>query len=462
MKPKIEALSLLMQGAIAMSRIERTGLRIDVPYLDQAIKDTKQRILDMEEGIRKTDEYKAWSKHYGSDMSFGSPAQLGHVIFDIMGHKRNPMMKGNDVDAFEHVQTPFVKDYFNIKRLDHALTTNLMGIKKEVVNGRVHPDFPLNFAVSYRGSSRNPNFQNQPIRNKEISQIVRSCVIPDEGDYLLEADYGAQEVRVATCYNNDPKLISYILGGGDMHKDRALELFMLTEEELGPTSGKAVGADIRYVAKNKFVFPQFYGSVASQCAPDLWDAISLMDLKTATGQSLYSHLTSKGIKKLGACDFEQEPRKGTFEYHVREVERRMWEECFAVYHQWKKDWWTKYQKQGYFESLTGFVYNGVFRRNQVLSYSIQGSAFHCLLWSIIEIQKELIRKKMKTKCVLQVHDSLMLSVPRNELQDVVEMFSRIAVKEVAKHYTWINIPLQVEYDLAEKNWYSKVSYKGAT
>lgn len=459
-----EAMQLLMEGSVCFVRIEAAGLRIDTAYLEQAIKDVKAQIISMEAEYKNTEEYKLWQRHFGNSMKLSSRSQLGKIVFDVLGHKRNPFMgQSNDVAAFEHLQIPFIKTYQECERLKKALSTYLLGIQRETIDGFVHPFQSLaggfssgegsGGAESYRCSSSKPNFHNMPIRNKTISKIIRSCVIPRKGNVFLEPDYGTQEVRISYCYNKDPRLKHDILNG-DMHTDRTLELYMLTSKEMGPVS-KDPGKICRYVGKNKFTFAQFYGSYYGQCAPDLWDAISIFGLKTLNGVSLFEHLKSKGITKLGKCDPELEPVPGTFEYHVRDVERKMWQESYPVYNQWKKDWWALYQQQGGINTLTGFRQYGVFRRNQILCDPIQGSAFHCLLWSAIQIQKELIRCKMKTKIVDLIHDSFLFDTPLREVNDTVEMVKEIAIRKIAKYWRWICIPLSVEFDIAPENWYDK-------
>jgi DNA polymerase-1 len=457
-----EAMQLLMEGAQAFARMEQTGIRIDESYLDRAIQETKDSIFQMEEEIRQTREYKLWQKHYGNNMNLRSRPQLGHVMFRLCGHKRNPHMKDkktfrdfNNESAFKHLDLPFTNLHFEIEHLKNALKRNLMGIKNEVVDGRIHPFFDLHTAESYRSSSSNPNFHNMPVRIKNIAQIVRTSVIPDDGCELLEADYGSQEVRVACCYNKDPRLKSYILGGGDMHKDMALKLYLLTKKQLGDTDNDAAAKMIRYAAKNLFVFAQFYGSYYAQCAPMLWEGIARLNLQRSDGMSLYDHLKKKGIESLGACDPDQDVLEGTYEDVVKRTENWMWGEVFTVYDQWKRDWWALYQRQGGVNTLTGFRMEGVFDRNQILCDPIQGSAFHCLLWSFIRIQREFRRRRMKSKIILQIHDSLLINAWKSEIPDVVEIVRRVAVDEIAREWRWITVPLAVEFDRAENNWFQK-------
>lgn len=455
-----EAFDLLMKGSVAFSRMSAAGVCIDTSYLDQAIKDVTAQVAEMEQEIRNHEVINVWKKHFGKDMKLGSRVQLGKVVFDILGHKRNPFLEGtNNEIAFKHLskKLPFVGPdgaYFGIAKLKKALSTNLIGLRRETCNGRVHASAKLHSVESYRSSVTDPNLQNQPRRNKKIAQIVRQSIIPSKGNWLLEADYSAQEVRVACGYNKDPKLIEYVTGGGDQHYDAAKDIYILTDEEIGGIGKGQPGKDVRDIAKNKFVFPENYGSYYLNCTPELWEMIEEMGLKTAQGVSLYTHLKAKGIKRMGLCDPDRDPVKGTFEHHIKEVEKIYWERL-AVYDQWRKDWWDLYQAQGGVNTLTGFCMAGKFRRNQILCDPIQGSAFHCLLWSFINIQNEMIRKKMKSKLILQIHDSMLFDARPSEVDDLIEMVLRWSVDKVTKHWSWINVPLAVEFEKSETNWFAK-------
>src|ERR1700733_11090231 len=105
------ACKLLLEGAKTMTRIENAGLRVDVPYLDRCIDQVKKTIAAKEEAIKEDEIYQLWGKVYGNQMKLDSKAQLGHIVFDRLGHKRNKFMGAkNDVAAFEHLKLPFLRD----------------------------------------------------------------------------------------------------------------------------------------------------------------------------------------------------------------------------------------------------------------------------------------------------------------------------------------------------------------
>ena len=65
------------------------------------------------------------------------------------------------------------------------------------------------------------------------------------------------------------------------------------------------------------------------------------------------------------------------------------------------------------------------------------------------------RRKMRSKIVLQIHDSFLFDAHRKELDDLIPLVHEYAVKRVAKHWPWIVCPLGIEYEIAETNWYEK-------
>jgi hypothetical protein len=120
-----------------------------------------------------------------------------------------------------------------------------------------------------------------------------------------------------------------------------------------------------------------------------------------------------------------------------------------------------YLDKGYFDTLTGFRMAGTFSRNQVTNYPVQGTAFHCLLWTLIQVNKQLHHYKMKSKVVGQIHDSLIGDVRENELQEYLEMVEEIVSVELRKQYPWLIVPLEVEYEIVPPGlpWCKKREFK---
>lgn len=449
-----EALNLLMQGSRLFSRMEANGIRIDVPYLEEAIRTTGNRIKELEEELTNSKTFDLWRRRF-RHANIGSNKQLQDILTKDLGIKLTVRTDSGedyklDESVLEGIDNPWVKSYGRWKKLSKAKKTFLEGIRTETVDGFLHPFFNLHTTISYRSSSSEINFQNFPTRDAEIGELVRRAFIARPGHQLLEIDFKAIEVAIAACYHKDPAMLAYIKDSSkDMHRDMAMECYMLTKSQ--------VSKDARYCAKNKFVFPQFYGDYYVDCAKHLWEAIDRMKLKTTDGIPIKAHLYGKGITKLGRLDPEREPIKGTYEEYIKSVERNFWEKRFPVYNQWKRDWWKAYLERGYIDTLTGFHIEGVYKRNQIINLPVQGSAFHCLLWTLIQLDKWLQKERMQSLIVGQVHDSGLLDAAENEIPKILEKVTELVTYNLPRAWKWIIVPLSVEAELSPKggSWFDK-------
>lgn len=424
--------ALFHEGIQALSQMEMNGIQINTQYYKNSIirlsKEIKKAKKDIQEHPDITDK---WGKEFNPN----SVQQLQKFLFHTLGEKPvKETKKGNpsvDISVLESIKHPVIQNIVTMRKLEKISNTFLSNILDNTHNGLLHPSFDLHTARSYRSSSSDPNFQNIPKRDTMAQKIIRTGITARKGRMLMEVDYSGIEVRISACYHQDPAMLSYIHDPStDMHRDQAKELFLKDE----------VTKEERYLAKNGFVFPAFYGSYFAEIAPRIWT-----DLPKDTKK----HLADQGITK-----YRQ------FETHVQDVEDRFWNERFKVYNQWKKDQWDLFQKRGYIVSHTGFRYPGPMRRNMVLNYPIQGSAFHCLLWSVIQVNKWLKAKKMSTLIAGQIHDSMFLDVVPEELEEVYATVKRIMCIDIRKEWQWIIVPLDIEAMVSDidGNWYKMKKY----
>lgn len=451
------AYDLFHQGTSAFARLEENGMRIDEHYLNKTIDNVNLQISELQAEIQKSKVYLLWKRRFKDKFSWDAPAQLGKVLFGEMGFKATEFTEKTGAPKvtdliLSKIDHPVIKPYLEMKKLTKTRSTFLYGIRRELVDGYIHAFFNLagggggddkGGARTYRSSGSDPNPHNFPKRNKKVAALIDPCFIPrGKNRRLVARDFSGIEVKIAACYHQDPMMLRYIKDPTkDMHRDMAMECYMIRKP-------KWVSEEVRYCSKNKFVFPAFYGSYYKQMAPDLWNAIDSMSLEV-NGTSLKEHLARKGIKRLGKCDPDDDSVPGTFEHHIQEVQDRFWNERFSVYNQWRRDWYDEYLKTGQIPLLTGFVIEGYYKRNDVINYPVQGSAFHCLLWCIIEIMKEIKKLKMKTVLDCQIHDMLRADVPEDELQDYLDLSDEIMVHRLRKAWPWIIVPLSTDAEVTE-------------
>jgi len=309
--------------------------------------------------------------------------------------------------------------------------------------------------TTFRSSSDHPNFQNIPKRDEESMQICRKAIFPRLGHQLLEIDYSGLEVKIAACYHKDSMMLKYIHDPkSDMHADMAQQLFLVDDFDKNIPEYYT----FRQAAKNGFVFPEFYGDYYKNCAINMacgWGKLSQGTWKAGEGipmpkGTLADHFIKKGIRSLD-----------TFIKHVQKIEEHFWGTRFKEYAEWKDRWYSAYKKNGYISLYTGFNCSGVMGKNEVINYPVQGAAFHCLLWSFIQLDKALREKEMDSHLVGQIHDSILLDVHPDELKKVVALAERITTKDLPKAWKWINVPLEVDMELCpvDASWAEKEKYK---
>ena len=464
-----EALQLLQEGSLTLSRVEAAGVRIDTDYLDTTSAKIDQTIDTVTKRMKKHEIYTAWHRHFGPKTNLDSHRQLATVLFEVMKFESNTVTatgkKSTTADALEDLELDFVYDFQEVQHLKtKTQKTYLNGIRREMVKHAdgfyyVHPFYNLHTAATYRSSCNDPNFQNVPKRNPDMAKLIRPCYLPHPGHHMVEVDFSQLEVRIAACYHKDPVMMKYIRDPkNDMHGDTAMKLFLLAKEDVCKKT-------TRDSTKNQFVFPEFYGSTYTNCARNIWKAMARRNFRVGKdndGIPIREHLASKGVTERGDCVMGTEPRRGTFEYVCKQTEDYFWNKMFRVYTEWKREWVDLYRKRGWFKMLTGFVVkNGVYAKNDVINYPIQGSAFHCLLWCLIKIDKWFRKYKMRSRIIGEIHDSGVFSVHPKELQDFLTYARHVMTVLLPQHWRWINVPLETEADVSpvDHNWYTAAEYK---
>lgn len=418
---------LFTKGNIAFSRAENNGIVFDTESAKVFQEGISRKMDRIESDIRKMPVLKKWDRPNAFRVS--ATGDITHLLFDILNNKcsdENRTKTGkpcSDVDSLEkHKKTPIVSEVLKWRKWEKVRNTYLKGFSRESVNNIIYAMFNLERVDTYRSSSDSPNFQNIPKRDLEIAKLLRSLFHPRPGHKLGEYDYKAIEVCIYACYTLDPNLIAYINDQStDMHRDEAAELFI--------RDPNAVTSKERYGAKNGFVFPTFYGSWYKNTANNLW---------TAAEPETIAHLKEEGIKNIR--DFTE---------HVRGVEEDFWENRFPVAHEWMEKTISEYNKKGYIDLYTGFRCRGPMGRNELFNYRIQGTAFHCLLYTYEHVQERLEREKMNTLLLGQIHDAIIPDIDPNEEKEVDRMIWNYGTQQIREDWDWLVVPLNIDKSVSD-------------
>lgn len=427
---------LFHDGTLALGDTSTDGgLVLDLPYLEQLRKTTLEEIDILLAKITASPPALLWKEKTGKDLNPGSDAQLRTLLFRHYGVKASSWTDkenesiGKDVleDHYNHPQLgEFCRMAVEFNKKRKMVSTNIDGFLREAVGNIVYPQFGLNIPTTGRSSSRNPNFQNIPVRDEWVGPAIRKAFLPHPGHHFMSADYGSHEWRVAACYSRDPAMLDYIIHGGDPHRDQAIEIFMLRPDQ--------VTKELRYEAKSNFVFAELYGSWWKACADAIWAAIA--GLKTADGTDIRRHLSAKGVGT-----------QTDFQVHVEQVEKKLWRK-FSGLDAWRREWLERYEREGTVPMFHGFRRRGHLSRNQIWNTSIQGTAFHLLLEAYVELNRIRKEEGWRSKILGQIHDDIPTSVHPDELDYLFRLYRWVMAEWVKRRHDWIIVPLEVEFKLS--------------
>ena len=396
----------------ALLDMELAGVKIDAAFLGEMSQRFEVRLADIEREVYAL---------VGYEFNLNSPAQLGEALFGKLGLKAPGERKTATgkvsvaADVLESMQGmhPVIDLILEQRQLSKIKGTYLDALPK-LVNphtGRVHTSFNQTGAVSGRIASQDPNLQNIPIRT-ELGREVRRAFIVEPGHVMISADYSQVELRVAAHIAQDPGLRAAFAAGQDIHRATAAKVLNVPLDQ--------VTSDQRSFAK-RVNFGLLYGmgtqSLAQQAGISMKEAQQFVDAYFA------------GFP--------------TIKRYIEETKRKAKEQGYVE---------TLLGRRRYFPILqtqTRDARTNVMQRaaeREAINHPIQGTAADIIKIAMINIHAELIKRGLKARLILQVHDELILEAPQAEADEVEEL-----VRQLMEHAYQIDPPLKVEVG-AGQNW----------
>lgn len=353
----------------------------------------------------------------GETFNINSPKQLGEILFDKMGlplefTKKTKTGYSTAVDVLERLApiAPIVAKILEYRQITKLQSTYLLGLPNYILeDGKIHTRYVQDLTQTGRLSSTDPNLQNIPIR-LEQGRLIRKAFVPaKENAVLLSSDYSQIELRVLAHISQDEHLISAFKDGADIHTATAMRVFGIKKPE-------DVTANDRRNAK-AVNFGIVYG-------------ISDFGLANNLG------ITRKKAKEYIDTYFERYPGiKNYMETVVREARDKGYVE-------------TLFKRRRELPDINSRNFNvRNFAERTAINSPIQGSAADILKIAMINLDKALTKGNYKAQMLLQVHDEIVLEVPKDELEEV-----RKLVQETMQAAVQLNVPLIAETETGV-TWY---------
>ncbi len=386
--------------------MESSGVKLD----ENALKIYSEKLTRDIIGIREE-----IIQHAGVEFNIASPKQLGEVLFDKLKIIDNPKKtKSKQYSTSEETllairgNHPIIDKILKYRSLTKLLSTYVDALPK-LINpntGRVHTSFNQAIAATGRLSSNNPNLQNIPVREEEGREI-RKSFIPDNGCFLLSADYSQIELRLMAHMSDDQAMIEAFKQNEDIHVATAAKIYKVPLNE--------VSKEQRSRAKTAN-FGIIYGISAFGLAQRLY--IPRTDAKALIDGYFQSY---PGVHKYMSDSIKKARDKG----YVETIMGRK-----------------RYLKD--INSRNGVV-RGIAERNAI-NAPIQGSAADIIKLAMIKVFREIEKQNLGAKMILQVHDELVLEVPQDEIESTKDL-----VIDAMQNIIKLKVPLLVDHGIG-KQW----------
>lgn len=391
-----------------LSRMERTGVMIDLASLRDFADGLRREMLAKEAEIREIAE--------DPDLNVASPKQVGVLVYEKLklDPKARKPKSGNwptDERTLQELsdRSPVVDLILDYRGLRKLLSTYIEPFASYVspVDGRVHTTFNQTLTSTGRLSSSNPNLQNIPVRSDQGREIRRAFVAGSPDRVMMSADYSQIELRIMAHLSGDEHLVAAFRSGHDIHSATAAKIFGVPLED--------VTSDQRRVAKT-VNFGIMYGM-------------------SSFGLSQRLHCSRQEAKKIIDDYFGSFPAIRGFIDGVLDKARK------SGYVE------TMFGRRRYIPDLNSNNANirTLAERNAV-NAPIQGTAADIIKLAMNHVDRKLMEGGLESRMVLQIHDELLLEVPVREIEQVRTML----VSEM-ENVISLSVPLTVECNYG-KNW----------
>jgi DNA polymerase-1 len=390
-----------------LSRIERTGVRLDGQMLAAQSLELAKRMHGLEQQAYEI---------AGRSFNMGSPKQIGQIFFEELELpviSKTPKGAPSTAESVlqeladqGHELPRVILEHRGLAKLKSTYTDKLPEMV-DPASGRLHTSYHQAVAATGRLSSSDPNLQNIPVRSDE-GRRIRQAFVPQQGWRMLAADYSQIELRIMAHLSGDAGLVGAFAAGADIHRATAAEVF-------GVDSVEAVSSEQRRSAK-AINFGLIYGMSAFGLARQL------------------------GIERAAAQEyvdlyFTRYPGVKVFMERIREQAR----------------------EQGYVETLFGrrlYLPNIKARNQQVraaaertaINAPMQGTAADIIKRAMLAVDDWMQQQRPALSMLMQVHDELVFEVDPDELEAATSK-----IRQLMESAAELDVPLVVDVGVGD-NW----------
>lgn len=388
----------------SLYEMEKNGIRVDKAGLSAF-------------GGRLKDEISRLTKQIyelaGEEFNINSTRQLGEILFEKLGLKSGKKTKtgySTGVDVLEKISSqheivPAILMYRQLTKLNSTYVDGLLPcIMKD---GRIHGKFNQTVTATGRISSTEPNLQNIPTR-LPLGREIRKVFIPEDGYVFLDADYSQIELRVLAHLSNDETLIEAYNKNSDIHAITASQVFDVPLSQV---------TDIMRRKAKAVNFGIVYGISSFGLGQDL--DISRKEAETY----IEKYFSTYGNVKKYLDESVEKARKTGYSVTIFNRRRPI----------------PELKSSNYIQRSFG--------ERVAMNSPIQGTAADIIKIAMINVNRELKKRKLLSRIVLQVHDELLIETKTDELDEVKEILVDNMMNAAS-----LRVPLVVDVS-SGNSWY---------
>ena len=384
--------------------MEHAGVKIEADALKTYGEQLGSKIVELEKNI--------YDKA-GEIFNINSPKQLGVILFEKMGLPNGKKTKtgySTAADVLDKLAPdyPIVSEILEYRQLTKLKSTYADGLAGFIqTDGRIHGTFNQTITATGRISSTEPNLQNIPIRT-ELGRLLRKVFVPEEGYVFVDADYSQIELRILAHCSGDEQLIQAYREARDIHRITASQVFHIPFDEV---------TDLQRRNAKAVNFGIVYGISSFGLSQDL-------------------SITRKEAAQYIENYFQTYPGIKTF---LDESVENAKEHGYAV---------TLYGRRRPVPELksSNFMQRS-FGERVAMNAPIQGTAADIMKIAMLGVNRELKKRNMKSRLILQVHDELLIEAYQDEVEEV-----QTILKDQMEHAAELKVPLIVDMHNGN-NWY---------
>ena len=383
-----------------LAKMERAGMLVDPDRLHNLSEGLATQIAEVERNIRDL----------AGDETFniGSPMQLSHVLFDVMGLPTKGLKKTkrgyystnakvlSDL-ARDHEIVRQILDWREKSKIKSTYLDTLGPLRRG--DGRVHTTYNQTITATGRLSSSDPNLQNIPTRS-ELGRTVKTAFSAGEGSVFLAVDYSQIELRLLAHLSGDEHLVRAFNEGEDFHAETAARVFGVPVSEVTPdlrSRAKAVNFGIVYGQQAYGLSQSLHISMAE--ARDMIDRY----YEAYPGVRIFLDNVVARAKQTGYAETMYGRRR-----HIPELKAKN-------------------------PQLRGFG------ERTAMNHPMQGTAADIIKIAMARVSRRLEEEGFAAHMILQVHDELDFECPVDEVERLTTM-----VRDVMEHVVDLRVPLIAE------------------